>query len=203
MDGKLLLNGWGDRPTIAVARAESGAAAIEGPRARGSFEEPQWTRRTADLELAAGEHKILVEYANRSQEGLGYAALTPGQIQVTLRIDDRAAFRNEQPVLLDTAPQIFESRTFLPARFLAESFGLDVQWNGERREVTITDKQENKTIVLQIDNTRAYVNGKEFILDAAPRIVGDRTLVPVRFITEQIGATVGWENETRTVLVTR
>ncbi len=188
VDGQTLINGWAAPPTIGSA---------------GTFPEPAWQKRSADVELKAGEHQIVVEFSNRNSDGLGYSALEPGKTQLTLRISDVNAFRNEQPVVLDTAPEIYENRTFLPARFIAESFGLGVEWNGQKRQVTITDTANNKVIVLTIDDRRAYVNGEEHLLDAAPRIVNDRTLIPVRFVTEQIGATVQWDNDTRTVLVTR
>jgi len=197
VDGQELINGWAGAPQATPAR--DGAAASIMPL--GSFPEPQWALRAADVQLAAGEHKVVVEYTNRNRDGMGFAALGQGTIQLTLRIADLFAFRGEQPVILDSAPQIYESRTFLPVRFIAESFGLDVQWNAQKRQVTV--KGDGKTIELTIDSKRAYVNGKEYILDAAPRIVSDRTLVPVRFLTEQLGATVDWDGENRTVIITK
>ena len=54
-------------------------------------------------------------------------------------------------------------------------------------------------IVMQINNKNILVNGKTKVNDVAPVIVDDRTLVPVRVVTELLGGTAAWDNETRTV----
>ena len=55
---------------------------------------------------------------------------------------------------------------------------------------------------MQIDSTNVYVDGQLVNNDAAPILVGDRTLVPIRIIIEQLGGIVEWDNETRTVTLT-
>ena len=57
-------------------------------------------------------------------------------------------------------------------------------------------------LVLTIGQTQATMNGETFVNDVAPIIVNDRTMLPIRFVAEKLGATVGWEEETRTVTVT-
>ena len=54
-------------------------------------------------------------------------------------------------------------------------------------------------IVMQINNKTIIVNGENMIYDVAPFIVDDRTLVPIRIITELFGGEVDWDNDTRTV----
>ncbi|MBO5408830.1 MAG: copper amine oxidase N-terminal domain-containing protein [Clostridia bacterium] len=62
--------------------------------------------------------------------------------------------------------------------------------------------EPDETVVLTIGQTQANVNGETVTNDAAPIIVNDRTMLPIRFVAEQFGATVGWIGETRTVTVT-
>ena len=52
-----------------------------------------------------------------------------------------------------------------------------------------------------VDNPKASVNGKEIILDVPPTVIKNRTLVPIRFISEALGATVDWDAATRTITI--
>ena len=100
-------------------------------------------------------------------------------------------------------PQIINARTMVPMRKIFEVFGAEVAWDGETREVTATTA--SKTLKLQIDNTLATVttdgNTEEITLDSAPVILDGRTLVPVRFIAESLELKVGWDAESRTVII--
>lgn len=97
------------------------------------------------------------------------------------------------------APFIANDRTMVPVRALSESFNCQVFWNPDLREVTIVSA--DKEVKLYIDNTTAYVNGTEVILDAAPVIVGDITFVPVRFVTENMGYNVSFVPGVNSVMV--
>ena len=60
--------------------------------------------------------------------------------------------------------------------------------------------EEMKTVVvMQIGSKTMFVNGKAYEKDAAPVIMNDRTLVPIRFVTESLGGTVAWNAETKEV----
>jgi len=65
------------------------------------------------------------------------------------------------------------------------------------------DAVDPVTIVLTIDDPVYYINGERGVLDVAPRIVSDRTFVPVAFVATNLGADVTWEGETRTVVLVR
>lgn len=56
-------------------------------------------------------------------------------------------------------------------------------------------------MTIQIDNTTAYVNGVPYTLDVPARIIGNRTMVPARFVSESLGCVVTWYNETQTAAV--
>lgn len=102
-------------------------------------------------------------------------------------------------------PEIINDRTMVPMRKIFEVVGAEVEWNGEERKITATT--EEKIINLQIDNINANVQDRntneitEIVLDTAPLILNDRTMVPVRFIAESLDKQVGWDNENRSVIV--
>jgi len=85
----------------------------------------------------------------------------------------------------DVPPIIVEGRTLLPARAIVEMLGGDVQWDGELRQVHIY--KDGINILLTIDDVIAYVNGEAIELDVPPQIIDDRTLVPLRFVAENLG----------------
>ena len=107
----------------------------------------------------------------------------------------------------DVAPKIEKDRTMLPARFVAENLGAKVEWNGEKQLVTITGKNlktdENVTILITIGSATVKVNGKEIKLDSPAFIENDRTYTPIRFISEELGASVEWVEKDQKVIITK
>lgn len=106
---------------------------------------------------------------------------------------------NEKPLSFDVPPTIINSRTMVPLRAIFEAIGAEVIWNGAAR--TVTGIKGSMAVVLKIDNTDAAVNNEHKLLDAPPVIIDGRTLVPVRFISESLGADVNWDAPTRTVII--
>lgn len=107
----------------------------------------------------------------------------------------------------DVAPKIEKDRTMLPARFVAENLGAKVEWDGEKQLVTITGKNlktdENVTILITIGSATVKVNGKEIKLDSPAFIENDRTYTPIRFISENLGASVEWVEKDQKVIITK
>ena len=107
----------------------------------------------------------------------------------------------------DVAPKIKNNRTMLPARFVAENLGAKVEWDGEKQLVTITGKNlktdENVTILITIGAATVKVNGKEIKLDSPAFIENDRTYTPIRFISENLGASVEWVEKDQKVIITK
>ena len=116
-----------------------------------------------------------------------------------LVIDEKTASVFGEIVENDVEPIIINDRTMLPARFVAEALGATVEWDGENRVVTV--KNDEVEIKLTIDSAIATVNGEEVELDSPACIVNDRTYTPVRFIVENLGATVEWDAELRMVTI--
>lgn len=101
----------------------------------------------------------------------------------------------------DVAPIIRNDRTMLPARFVAEELGAKVSWSEAERKVTI--KKTDVEIILTIDSDIALVNGEEIKLDSPAFIENDRTYTSVRFIAENLGASVDWNEGSRKVIITK
>ena len=139
-----------------------------------------------------------------------YAAWTEkdnsvNQIILTIGEKDALVFGNTKTN--DVAPKIVNDRTMLPARFVAENLGADVSWDGEKELVTIKGKNlktsEDITILIYIGLDIAYVNGKEIKLDSAAFVENDRIYTPVRFISEELGASVEWVEAEQKVVITK
>ena len=98
-----------------------------------------------------------------------------------------------------TVPVVVKGRTLLPIRAIVEAMGGTVGWDGKANKVTI--KMDKTTIILTIGKKQATVNGKTVTLDVAPQLLNDRTMVPLRFVVESLGAIVEWEDVTQTVTI--
>lgn len=99
----------------------------------------------------------------------------------------------------DVSPIIKNSRTMLPIRIVAENLGAYVGWNNDLRKVTI--EKTGMIIEIFIDSAYAKVNGRTVILDSPAFIQNDRTYLPVRFIAENLGAEVIWNDYSRDVII--
>lgn len=100
----------------------------------------------------------------------------------------------------DVDPVLKEGRTLVPIRAIGEAMMAKVDWDGSTSKVTLT--LGDKTVQLFIGKKTAYVNGEATTLDVPAMLVGGRTMVPLRFIGESLGATVQWSGELRQVDIT-
>lgn len=117
------------------------------------------------------------------------------------------AQEKEIPVLIDglqvqfdVQPLIKGNRTLVPFRAVADALNVAVHWDGAKR--TITAKDGENTVWMQIDNKIAYRNGEPITLDVPPEIIGNRTVIPLRFFGEALDCRVAWNNSLRRVSIT-
>ncbi len=109
-------------------------------------------------------------------------------------------------------PIVENGRTLVPIRIISENMGYNVEWENKEQKLTITDTKT--TIEFKIGETTALVNGKRVPMDTREdengksvpvdtkaQLVGSRTYVPIRFISENMGATVDWKIEGKTLYV--
>ncbi|MGI6604698.1 MAG: stalk domain-containing protein [bacterium] len=106
---------------------------------------------------------------------------------------------NNEQVATDVAPTIVNNRTMVPLRVVSEGLGAQVHWDDKTRSVTVFSGGQE--IKLGIGEKTATVNGEKRQIDAPAMIIKNRTMVPLRFIGEALGAQVEWNNNTRTVSV--
>lgn len=125
----------------------------------------------------------------------------PETVTISFNIGDAVLNINGEKVEV-VAPYIAgEGTTLVPLRVISEAFGAEVTWDGETKSVKIVDGTTE--IALQIESNTAVVNGEEKTLDAAPELTNDTTMVPLRFISETLGAEVGYVHETQSITVSR
>ncbi len=101
------------------------------------------------------------------------------------------------PVIFDQEPIMVNERTLVPVRAIFEAMGATVAWNANTK--TVTSILGDTTVIMVVGNTVMTVNDVPKSLDVPAQIHGDRTLVPVRAVSESFGADVKWISETRTV----
>ncbi|MFN2527669.1 MAG: copper amine oxidase N-terminal domain-containing protein [Candidatus Baltobacteraceae bacterium] len=104
---------------------------------------------------------------------------------------------NGNTVNFDQPPIERAGRVFVPLRGVFERLGASVVYaNGQ-----INATGNGKNISLHIGSTQASINGQPVAIDVAPFLVGARTLVPLRFVAQALGATVNYDNGNRTVSI--
>ncbi|MCX5973219.1 MAG: stalk domain-containing protein [Coprothermobacterota bacterium] len=131
---------------------------------------------------------------------------TPAPLLLHFFIGNPAYFVGTSPKQMDTAPVIVESRTFLPIRYVAQELGFNVDWLAGEQKVTISSP--GFTLQLWIGKNTAMVAGKYTVIDASnPNVMPfiqppGRTMMPLRFIAENLGCQVDWLPETKEVQIT-
>jgi hypothetical protein len=106
---------------------------------------------------------------------------------------------NDQPQYYDVPPMMVNGRVMVPMRGIFEALGAQVSWDGAQR--TVTAARGESQMRLTVGNQWAMVNGKTTMLDTPPRMEQSRVLVPLRFVSESLGAEVKWDGPGRQVLI--
>lgn len=124
-------------------------------------------------------------------------------VTISFNVGSNVLDINNNKVEVEVAPYIAgEGTTLVPLRVISEAFGAEVAWDGETKTVTIIDGKT--TIKVVIGSKTALVNGEEKTLEEAAELTGSGvTTVPLRFISETLGAEVGYAHETQLITVAR
>lgn len=155
--------------------------------------------------LEKGSYYVLVKrnnYNDLSEADYNIKVAKANKKTITMQIGN-PTFINEGKTLNieenGTVPVVIDGRTLVPIRAIIEGMGGTVDWDGNSQKVTLNYYSDK--IELNIDKTRAYINGSSKTLDVAPRIINDRTMLPIRFISENFGCDVDWDGNTQTVTI--
>lgn len=120
-----------------------------------------------------------------------------------LTLGSKTILVDGKQVPIDTAPAIFNARTFIPIRILTEVFGGSIAWDASEQKVTIV--KTGTTLNLWIGKNTAEIDGKSVSIDTDPAVVpvilSGRTLLPLRFVAESLGLDVQWDASTKTVTI--
>ncbi|MBH5320068.1 hypothetical protein I6N90_19890 [Paenibacillus sp. GSMTC-2017] len=145
--------------------------------------------------------KTMVKRIRLSMLVLIAATLLLTSFQVYAAFPLRVVVNNELISFPDAQPYIDKKdRTMVPVRFVSEALGAEVKWNDKEKKVTIT--QGKTKVVLKIGNKSLDVNGKVEQMDTVAIKSNERTFVPVRFVSQALGATIKWDEAVTTVYIT-
>ena len=134
----------------------------------------------------------LAAFRQQRQQYLIYGlAHQPGQVTI---------YVNRVPIFFDSEPYINrDNRTMVPVRAIAESLGAEVSWDPSAQVVTLVT--QHTTLTLTIGSNVVLVNGARYAMDTVAVIQSNRTMVPLRFVSQLLGADVEWDAVSRTVTV--
>lgn len=192
--------------TASAAKAETGDKVILTPKADEGYELDKITAKDKDgkeVKLKAekdGTYSftmpkggVTVDTTFKQAEGATNTDKPAAATKtIVLQIGSTAVLVDDQAIVNDVAPVIHNDRTLVPIRVITEALGGQVAWNEAAKEVALT------------------VNGKEIkmtigkVLEkygVAPVIIGGRTFVPVRFVADELGAVITWDDATKTVTI--
>ncbi|MDQ7823651.1 MAG: copper amine oxidase N-terminal domain-containing protein [Candidatus Eremiobacteraeota bacterium] len=114
--------------------------------------------------------------------------------------DEIKVYINNRLITFDQPPAMIQGNILVPMRGVFEELGAEVKWKAATR--TIYAKRDTTEIVIQIGAPFASVSGKTTELAAPAAMVKGRTMVPLRFVSEALGAEVKWLGATKTVMIT-
>jgi len=114
----------------------------------------------------------------------------------------KVIFNREEMKFTDAVPFINkDNRVMVPVRALSEKLGAEVEWDGDKKNVTITSKNGNR-IYVKLNEYMYWINDLfPFGMDTKAIIVNNRVFVPLRFVSEALGAEITWDGESKTVNV--
>jgi outer membrane protein assembly factor BamB len=114
-------------------------------------------------------------------------------------------FRDEYEMLMDSAPVTIKNKAFIPAKFAIEPFGGTIAWTQSTKTVKCT--LNGNTLQMTVGSNQAKLGAKTVQIDSdksiVPIIQNGRVLVPMRFLCEGLGLTVGYEQKTSEILISR
>jgi hypothetical protein len=105
-----------------------------------------------------------------------------------------------QPVrFTGTEPQYRDGRVFVPLRGVFEEMGATVNWRPASR--TVIARRGDKNVQLRIGDRTASIDGQPVTMDVPAMIIDGATMVPIRFLSESLGADVSWNSTQRVVMI--
>jgi len=172
---------------------------IQYPRDKSGYKE-NLGKFNSPSSISCTNNKIYVADSGNSRIQV-LETITPQQkITIELQVGLKSAYVNGERKELDAPPFIENGRTLVPFRFIGEALGAKIDWIAEEKKAVY--ELNNIKVEVIIGSTTAYVNGKPITLEVPAKISNGRTFVPLRFVSEALGASVIWEAQTKRIVIT-
>ncbi len=157
----------------------------------GSF---NWTSEVRSSPVLMTSYAIMALCKKPLPVNMDFAQISGNTLHISLKVGSKETIVNGRIKFLDTPPVIVNNRTLIPLRFVGEYLGATFLWIPESSRVDMT--YGGKIFSLFIGQTSPE-------LDTPAIIEGGRTLVPLRYIAERLGATVNWNEKERRIDIAR
>ncbi|WP_164985083.1 leucine-rich repeat domain-containing protein [Ammoniphilus sp. CFH 90114] len=161
------------------------------------YHEDATSERFKDLHsITVGVMKGEWIYIDLGDEKIKYDGTQKQSVQGEMPID---ILLNGYPQHYDQTPVMMNNRTLVPLRGLFEALGAVVEWDPTTNTAKAT--KDSDVISITIGSRQASHNGKDVILDQEAKMINGRTMVPLRFVSESLRATVNWNGESKTISI--
>jgi len=131
-----------------------------------------------------------IKYANLTEKMVNESQLRPIWKAITIKL-------NGQEIKLSTNPIVIKGVSFVPIRGVIEQLGGQIDY--DNGNITVSDGQNQ--LKLKIRTTAASKNGQSMTLSSPPLVISGTTMVPLRFISEGLGASVEWDEKNRVITI--
>ncbi len=140
---------------------------------------------------------LVMALGTLAQAGGAAGAITAGTTYVVFYLDKQEAFLNGEQVLLDAAPITQKGRTYVPAKFLGDAFGMKVEWVGATKTIVM----ETPGYLISIDtvNKSAFVNGYWYKMDDVAAVVNGRLMIKLAWLSDYMGASYTYNSELKKI----
>ena len=147
-----------------------------------------------------------------------------GPVITNANTEDIRVFLDGEILAFDVPPQIINGRTMVPFRVIFEALGASVEWEEEFQQISarenfgrglvsvhltigqgemfVETRVDNSNVPMGVAITGLYSTTERVALDIPPQIVDNRTLVPLRSVSQSLGAEVDWCGDSRVVTIT-
>lgn len=168
---------------------------------RGNFSRVDMILITNDRAFSIGENREVIqklqkEYLYKKGSAKVSKAADSGEARPS---DEIAVQFNGKYMTFDVPPCLINDRTMVPMRAIFEVLGCSVEWDDASQ--TATGMRNGSVVSLTIGANKGSIDGEKVDLDAPAALISDRTMIPLRFVSEAMGALVAWEDETNTVRI--
>lgn len=106
---------------------------------------------------------------------------------------------NGETVNSAVKPVVMNDRTLVPARAVFEKMGANVDWLADQQKVLVS--LNSFKVELKLNDNTALVNGNPVAMDVPAKLINDSTMIPARFVAEQLNMKVGWKEQEKTVSI--